>query len=239
MSKLVTCVKCMIKNIHVPSFFLLLCMLQSIFPAVPVIEVDNLFSQKNFEAVVAFHKLHGNKEYSIKVVPQSSFFSSYTSFCTEKYAAFTSCFNLSSLGKTVCAGALSLGWISYVFCAYIIYRAFNLLKKIDSWIGWICDDTLLIYDEEIIWQNVYRCPQKIDLLIFCAHEDLDEQQLILERYFIVDRLLRKYNLRNAFSRNDELNQQKIRKAYVALQRIQNIKKSLLRGGGSFCQKTLS
>lgn len=225
----------MIKNIHVHSFFLFF-LVQHIIGTVPVIEINN-FSEKNIEALFNFHKLHADKEYHIKVIPQSSFISRYGSFFTKKYEIFTSYLTFASFGKIFCAGALSLGWISYILCAYIIYRIFKLLKKIDSWIGWICDDTLLIYDDELLWENMSYYHKRNTIFIFLNEIDLDEEKFLLEKYFLVDRLLKKYRLRHIFPYHDKINQQKIRNAYITLQQMKKLKKTILRGG-SFCQKTL-
>lgn len=194
----------MIKNILVRnSIFILFFMISLVHTqqTPPCLKVENLFCQSSIEDIIAFQKLHPGKAYTILVVPSSSFFTTCSLFFTQRFESLCGFFTLNRLRMVAATLGVSAVWIIYFLCAYIIYRAFNLLKKINSWVTPCSDNDFDAYDQQLLYRNVTRyLSGSVDKskAIQDLFDELESDEYSLATYLSLDALLRKHKMRALF-----------------------------------------
>ncbi len=210
----------MIKNTLALSCILFASYLSS--SQLPTITIPDL-SAVSLEKALSFAKEQGGSPFRIEVIPQQSFLTSFTSYFSSKAQLIRNYFTLTSLAKKVAVTALSLGWISYLLCAYVIYKAFTLLQTVTAWVSWCTDDELLLASDEQMYRTLemqlYRHHQKRGMIpddLPSLINQLQEEERILTQYFALDTWLCRYKIRDFFPYASKHDRYCIEKAYQKL-----------------------
>lgn len=164
----------------------------------PTITLPDL-SACSLEKAQAFAQEQGGSPFRIEIVPQQSYLSLLSTYFSGKAAQFRTYFSLTSLAKKTAIAALSLGGVSYVLCAYIIYKAFDILHAPTSWVSWCSDQELLLASDEYLYRkltgHISRTHKK-KLPYTSLLTQLQEEEEIIKKYCSIDSVLRTYKLRH-------------------------------------------
>ena len=127
-----------IKNIAI----LLVCLTSyNALSAQPKITVHDL-SPSSIKQLHEFSK-NNPEGFTIHIVPEKKWLATMTSFVTTPFNALRNSLSFKNISLTLISGALSLGWITYLLCAYVIYKTYRVIKNVHSWVNWCSDDDLL------------------------------------------------------------------------------------------------
>lgn len=215
----------MIKNIPAHRlFFFTLLFMQGHASDYPTITVTDLFSPETFEQLLVFNKTHSQHGYGIRVLPSPSLFVACKASLYKKYSSIASNFSAAGAGKAVAAVILSLGWVSYLLCAYVIYKAFKLLRTINSWVNWCIGDDL---DAARTKDFHKKLQKRLSQTRGPGQEKkslqaLYEEERIVRCYLSIDTFLRARNLRTYFPFWQEKYRKKMNKAHANMMQVQSL-----------------
>lgn len=216
----------MIKNILVRNIFFCLCLsnayIQNSNPTAIVPDLSDT-SVTHLRELLSKNK---TTPFVIHVQPDQSWYQACTTFFSQPYNAFAHHFTLASLAKKTCTAALSLGWISYVLCLYIIYRVYRLLSSAASWINWCSDDQLLLADDEALYQKLAAHRRSSKKSAQSIQKEIAYEQGLLTTYFKIDTFLKKHKLRHFFPFSDEAFNDQLQTGYAKLVRIKNLTENM-------------
>ncbi len=122
------------------------------YSSAPKITVSD-FSPTTIEKIQAFSSLHKGP-FVIEINPNESWAQSIKDFFTTKIQTVRDSLSLKNVCFSTFALLMSLGWISYVICAYLLYKGYRLVETTTSWLHWCTDDELLLLDQELLYQRL-------------------------------------------------------------------------------------
>ena len=198
-----------------------LLFLSTILHSQPKITVSDL-APSSIEQLHAFSK-NNPGAFTIDVVPQKKWLVTMTGFVTAPFAAFRNAFSLKNVSLTLISGALSLGWVSYLLCAYVIYKTYRVIKNVHSWVNWCSDDDLLS-DYDALYRKIDHhkrsraSTKKPTLTRMTLHQEKD----LLAAYLRLDAFLRAHSLRHHFPHAERTTQIQITSAYAKLQKAEEL-----------------
>lgn len=208
----------MIKNIRVLKEVLLLFSMSALYSESPepVLTVPHFMT--HFPEVLQFATNHAGESYTIRVIPLKGWFSLVTEPLIKKWNNISECLTFRNIGVALVSSALSLGVVSYIICAYIIYKTYRLAKSATAWIHWCSDDELFLDDEEL-YKKIALHRSRRDR----THRPsltLQEEKLLLLQYRKIDTVLRTVGLRDTFPHKKILTKKFISQAEHKLQKLE-------------------
>lgn len=142
--------KTSIKNTLALSAALALC--TTSYCSAPKITVSD-FSPHTIEKLQVFSSLHKGP-FTIEIMPDQSWAQSTKDFFTSKIQSVRDSLSFKNVCISTFAMLMSLGWVSYVICAYILYKGYCMVEHATSWLNWCSDDELLSLDQELLYQRL-------------------------------------------------------------------------------------
>ncbi len=186
----------------------------------PKITIQDL-TPSSIEKLQAFSK-NNPGPFTIDVVPQKEWLAALTGFLATPFTALRNSLSFKNISLTLLSGALSLGWVSYLLCTYLIYKTYRVLKNVHSWANWCSDDDLLS-DYDALYRKLdhhkrSRTTKKPTLTLMT----LQQEKNLLTSYVRIDSFLRKHQVRNHFPHADRKTQVQITCAYAKLQKAEEL-----------------
>ena len=188
----------------------------------PKITIPDI-TPRTIEQLHAFLKSNPDG-FTVDVVPQKKWLETMTGFITAPFTRIRNVFSLKNVSLTLLSGALSLGWISYVLCAYVIYKTCIVMKNVHSWVNWCSNDDLLSDYDALYRKIAYhkrsrsRTTKKSNLTLMT----LQQEKELLTTYVRLDAFLRTHNLRHYFPHADARTHRHIKHAYKKLQKAEEL-----------------
>ncbi len=216
MLKQIICALFTIKNILVLSSLLLgYASSECTQPTPPTLTVADFATQ--LPEVLKFTRDNAGSGCTIHVVPETTWFSSLSGSLVAKWRGFSESFTLKNVGLSIVSGALSLGVVSYLLCAYVIYKVYRLAQTATSWINWCSDDELLLDDETLyeklaLHRSRRRHLQRKNLLT------LHQEKKLLSEYLTLDALLQTHGLRHYFPYTTLITKNDVQRAWQRLEK---------------------
>lgn len=210
----------MIKNTHALNLIFLFLYSTSLH-SYPAITINDL-TPPSIEKLHLFSKANEGP-FTIHVVPQKQWMERITGFLTSPFVALRNKLSLKNIGFTLFSATLSLGWISYLWCTYLIYKTYQLLKNAHSWVNW-CSDDDLFSDEELLYQKIdwhqkKRSPHKHTTYTALT---LQQEKRLLSLYLHIDSFLKTHQIRHYFPGANMPTHQRILSAYKKLQKAEEL-----------------
>lgn len=157
------------------------------------------------EEVRGFLEKNPTEPCTIHFIPQKSWSEKISNFFTEPFTRLCNRMSFKKVSIAVISGALGLGWVSYLLCTYLIYKAYRAAKKVHSLIPWHEDNTVLSdYDA------FYRNPHRVSTF--------EKEKHILKAYILVNTFLKKHQIRHHFPHAGDLTQADIKQAHEKLEK---------------------
>ena len=187
----------------------------------PEITVPNL-GPESIEQLHEFSKKNPGA-FTIHLIPEKKWLETITGFVTAPFTALRSSLSFKNVSLTLISGALSLGWISYLLCTYLIYKTYRIVKNVHSWANWCSDDELLSdYDALYRKFDQHKRTRPSKKKHSFKLMTLQQEKELLTSYLRLDRFLKKHNLRHHFPYADKQTQRQINHAYAKLQKADEL-----------------
>ena len=187
----------------------------------PEITIQSLAPQ----SIAQLHEFSKNNPgaFTIHLIPEKKWLETITDFVTAPFTALCNAFSLKNVSLTLISGALSLGWISYLLCAYLIYKTYHVIKNVNSWVNWCSDDDLLsdydaLYRKFDLHKRTRISTKKPSLRLMTLRQEKE----LLASYLRLDLFLRTHNLRHHFPHADTQTHKQINHAYAKLQKAEEL-----------------
>jgi hypothetical protein len=222
----------MIKNIHdhrnrwrrqvwVLTAFFVYLISSNVLCSKPKVTVPDLTPS----SIAQLHSFSKNNPgpFTIEVVPQQKWMEAMAGFVIAPFTALRNALSLKNVSLTILSGALSLGWVSYLLCTYLIYKTYRLLKNVHSWVNWCSDDDLLS-DYEALYRKINhhkraRNATKNPSLMLIT---LQQEKELIASYLRLDSFLKAHHLRHYFPHAEKATHKQIERAYAKLQKAQEL-----------------
>jgi hypothetical protein len=170
--------------------------------------------------------------FTIHVIPPKQWLERVTGFLVSPFVALRNTLTLKNISLTLISGLMSLGWVSYLICAYLIYKTHGVLKNVHSWVNWCSDDELFL-DEEVLYQKIEWHKRR---RVSTTKENfpqmtLQQEKNLISQYLRLDSFLKIHGVRHYFPHTSPLIYKQLCVAYKKLQKAEELltlrKKTLL------------
>jgi hypothetical protein len=133
----------------------------------PEITIPNLEP----ESIQHLHKFSKDNPgaFTIHLVPKKKWLACMTDFVSGPFSAFRNACTLKNISLTLVSAGLSLGWISYLLCAYLIYKTYLVIKNVNSWANWCSNDDLLS-DYDALYKKFNKNARFYKKKFYSAHD---------------------------------------------------------------------
>jgi|GEM_PF-2991844 len=160
--------------------------------------------------------------FTIHLVPKKNWLAGMTDFVSGPFSALRNACSLKNISLTLISGALSLGWISYLFCAYLIYKTYLVIKNVNSWANWCSNDDVLsdydaLYKKFDHYKKMRASTKKGSALSMTLHQEKE----LLGAYLRLDAFLNTHKIRHYFPYTRATHIQII-SAYAKLQKAETL-----------------
>ena len=187
----------------------------------PEFTIQNLLPE-SIEQLQEFSK-NNPGELTIHLIPEKKWLAALTSFVTAPFTGLRNSLSFKNISLTLISGALSLGWISYLLCTYLIYKTYRVIKNIHSWVNWCSDDDLLSdYDALYRKFDQHKRARIATKKPTLNPMTLQQEKELLTSYLRLDLFLRTHTLRHHFPHADKQTQVQINCAYAKLQKAEEL-----------------
>jgi hypothetical protein len=208
-----------VNGIRVTSTLFLMFVTTRLFTQ-PEITIPNLEP----ESIQQLHKFSKDNPgaFTIHLVPKKKWLACMTDFVSGPFAAFRNACTLKNISLTLVSAGLSLGWISYLLCAYLIYKTYLVIKNVNSWANWCSNDDLLsdydaLYKKFNNYKRMRASTKKSSTVLMTLHQEKE----LLGAYLRLDAFLNAHKIRHYFpyARGTHI---QIISAYKKLQKIETL-----------------
>lgn len=188
-------------------------------PPAPSITVPDLSS--HLLNVLTFAHSNAGSPYTVYVIPEKSWLSHVTGMLSRQWHDLCTTFTLKNIGATLVSGVLSLGAVSYLLCAYVIYKVYHLVKDAAAWINWCSDDDLYL-DDEVLYQKLALHRNKRCRMPCKNRLTLHQEKGLLVQYKKLATILKNYHLIQYFPHQERITVQRIDRCLQKLEKAESL-----------------